>query len=100
MFNVTIPSTVSDVAVLGSPLAVDVKAGDPAVNNSHVLIVAPSSPVVGSVVTARILLQDQYNNSITQPGQGQYNNTYLNIAIGMPSAARRSASALTAVISN
>jgi hypothetical protein len=100
MLNVTLPSTVSDVAVLGSPLAVDVMAGDPVVNNSHVLMVAPSSPVLGSVVTARILLQDQYNNSITQPGQGQYNITYLNIAIGMLSAARRSAYAFAAVISN
>lgn len=78
-FNITPPTTLQGLAVLGSPLAVAVKAGLADVSHSAVNVTIPRDPRVGNDVPIQITLADAYGNPITAPEPGQYSNSRLTI---------------------
>lgn len=77
VFSVAPPNSLPGTPVLGSPLAVSIKAGLADPTRSAVYVATPPSPTVGSAVTAQVLLADAYGNPITSPAAVQYNNSRL-----------------------
>jgi hypothetical protein len=77
VFSVMPPSTLPGLTVLGSPLAVAVKAGLADAAHSTMTVTLPPSLAVGSYLTVKITLADAYGNNITAPAAGQYNNSRL-----------------------
>jgi hypothetical protein len=73
-FNVTPPSTLPGLTVLGSPLAVAVTAGPADASHCSASVYAPANPVVGSVITANVTLADAFGNPVTG---GQSDNSKL-----------------------
>lgn len=64
-FNVTSPSTLPGLSVLGSPLAISVTAGPADSSRCSASVLAPDSPVIGSGVTANITLADAFGNPVS-----------------------------------
>jgi hypothetical protein len=76
-FNVTPPTTLPGLTVLGSPLIVAVKAALADVAHSSINVTVPPNPMVGMNLSVQISLYDAYGNPITAPEAGQYTNSRL-----------------------
>lgn len=79
VFSVTPPTILPGMAVLGSPMHVSIEAGPADVTRSSCNVAVPPQPVVGSAITARIVLADAYSNPVSAAAGGPNNNVRLTI---------------------